>query len=425
MGLIAKRNERVLNSKPMTCRLWRALAVLTGVLWWGSQPVAGQVLFRKLHLENTFFCEGANVADFNRDGHLDVVSGPFWYAGPDFQKRHVIHEPTPYDPHGYSENFLTYSADFNGDSWVDILYVPWPGKDAFWFQNPGASLEENEQSWVPHRALTDVGNESPAWIDLNGDQRPELVFNIQGQLGYATWDPMQPDRMWEFHPISDRRDYYQRYTHGLGVGDLSGDGRLDVLESAGWWEQPHSLNTEPWIWHPYPFAEAGAQILVGDLNGDGLNDVVTSWHCHNYGLVWHEQIRRENGQIDFRQHTILSPTPDVNSAEFRLSQMHALAWGDINQDGCLDIVTGKRFWAHGPQGDAEPSAAAVLVWFESQKTAEGQVDFTPRLIDNDSGVGTQVVATDVNLDRVPDIVVGNKKGTFLFLSQPRSAQAEK
>ncbi len=404
---------------------WPFVIALGVMFLAGPDRAAGQTEFQKLHLEPAFFCEGANVADINRDGYLDIVSGPYWYAGPDFQKRQAIHEPTRYDPHGYSENFLTYTADFNADGWVDILYVPWPGKDAFWFQNPGANLEQLERPWVSYRALTDVGNESPAWVDLNGDQRPELVFNIQGQLGYATWDPAQPDQMWAFHPISDRRDYYQRYTHGLGVGDLSGDGRLDVLESAGWWEQPESLKTCPWTWHAYPFAEAGAQLLVGDLNGDGRNDVATSWHCHNYGLVWHEQIRGADGQIAFRQHTILSPTPDANSADFRLSQMHALAWGDVNQDGRLDIVTGKRFWAHGPNGDAEPSAPAVLVWLENQKTAEGQIAFTPRLIDNDSGVGTQVVATDVNRDQVPDIVVGNKKGTFLFLSQPRAEQAGK
>ncbi len=96
-------------------------------------PVAA---YKRLQLTDKFHCEGAYYADFNRDGNLDVVSGPYWYAGPDFQQRHEVREPQEFDPKGYSDNFLTYTGDFNGDGWADILYVPWPGKDASWYENP-------------------------------------------------------------------------------------------------------------------------------------------------------------------------------------------------------------------------------------------------------------------------------------------------
>jgi hypothetical protein len=47
------------------------------------------------------------------------------------------------------------------------------------------------------------------------------------------------------------------------------------------------------------------------------------------------------------------------------------------------------------------------------------VDFVPYLIDNDSGIGTQVVAGDINGDKLPDVVVGNKKGTFVHIHESK------
>jgi hypothetical protein len=116
-------------------------------------------------------------------------------------------------------------------------------------------------------------------------------------------------------------------------------------------------------------------------------------------------------------HEIQSPSPDLNSDTLRISQMHALTLTDVNQDGLMDFVTGKRFWAHGPTGDAEPGAPAVLYWFELHRSPDGTAKFIPHRIDDDSGVGTQVTAVDLNRDQRPDMIVGNKKGSFLFLSK--------
>jgi len=377
-----------------------------------SEPPAPS--FKKLQLTEKFYCEGAYYADFNKDGKLDVVSGPFWYEGPDFQKKHEIRPQKAFDPKGYSDNFLTFTGDFNADGWADVLSVPWPGKEAFWYENPAGKPGH----WKQHLALKDVGNESPTLADINGDGQPDLLYNVTGYLGYATYDARKPQQPWTFHPITPKGNY-QRYTHGIGHGDINGDGRVDIVESSCWWEQPPEADLDqPWPKHPYKFAEAGAQMLVYDVNGDELADVITAWHCHRYGLVWHQQVRSDGGEITWKQHVILPPQPDLESSALRISQLHALDLVDINGDGLKDILTGKRFWAHGPSGDVEPNAPAVVYWFELRRDKDNGVQFIPHQIDDDSGVGTQVAATHLNDDGIADVIVGNKKGTFVHLSQP-------
>lgn len=370
--------------------------------------------YKKLVLSTDFYAEGAYYGDFNKDGHLDVVYGPYWYAGPDFKKKYEIYDPVAVDPKGYSDNFGVFTADFNNDGWMDVLVCPHPGTDSYWFENPQGKNEH----WKKHPAFKNVGNESQAMIDVNGDGIPDLIYNIDGQLGFGTYDPKKTNS-WKFNPVSTKDGKYQRYTHGIGAGDINGDGRVDMIESQGWWEQPENPKEgEAWIWHPFHFANAASHLLVFDVDGDGLNDVVCSWHCHEYGLFWWKQVRDESGKISWEKNVILSDNPDLNSDDLRFSQMHAFDAADINGDGLTDFVTGKRFWAHGPSGDKEPSAPAVLYWFELKRDGKGGASFIPHKIDDDSGVGTQVCATaDLNDDGIPDVIVGNKKGCFIFLSE--------
>ena len=193
---------------------------------------------------------------------------------------------------------------------------------------------------------------------------------------------------------------------------------MDIVENEGWWEQPKKPHETPWKFHKYKFAMAAAQMHVFDVDGDGLNDVVTSWHCHLYGLVWHQQKRDKSGAITWKRNEILPIKPNLESPALRISQMHSLAVADINGDGLPDLVTGKRYWAHGSNGDREASAPAVLYWFELKRDAQDGVNFIPHKIDDNSGVGTQITTKDLNYDGIPDIIVSNKKGSFIFLSIP-------
>jgi hypothetical protein len=361
--------------------------------------------WKKIQVTDRFYAEGANIGDFNRDGIMDVVAGPYWIEGPDFAKVHPYMEEKAYDPKRYSKNFLAFVYDFNGDTWPDVLIYGFPGQDASWYENP----QGKAGLWIRHKVVDTLDNESPDFEDVTGDGVPEIVGSTGGRLGYFT----QGD--WRFHPISPL-SHYERFTHGLGVGDVNGDGKKDILEKDGWWEQPKELTGDPeWTFHAVKFGEGGAQMYVYDVNGDGRNDVITSIDAHAGGLSWFEQ--QKDGT--FQQHVILGEKEEDSPYGLRFSQIHAIDLVDMDGDGLKDIVTGKRFWAHGPNKDPEPNAPAVLYWFKLVRGKGGKVDWIPFLIDDDSGVGVQVVARDLNGDSYPDVVVANKKGIFIHLGEAK------
>jgi hypothetical protein len=397
---------------------------------------AEEVTFTRLQLNDQFWSEGANFGDLNNDGINDIVSGPWWWEGPDFSRRHEYYPATASfqlqlgpmttvtvpgfegalgKENKYSDNFFVWIHDFDADRWNDILVIGFPGRETSWYENPKGKAGH----WKRHVIFTQTDNESPTFTDLTGDGRPELVCITRGRYGYAQPDWKDPSRPWAFHPISPNNKY-GNFTHGMGVGDVNGDGRADLLEKNGWWEQPPSLSGDPvWTFHAAPFGAGGSQMHAYDVNRDGLNDVITALTAHEFGLAWFEQ-RRENGGTSFRQHILVNKTPDESPHGVKFSEIHAIDLVDMDGDGLKDIVTGKRFWSHGRTGDPDRNDAAVLYWFRLTRRPGGAVDYVPHLVDDASGVGVQVVAGDINKDGAPDIVVGNKRGTFVFLRNARA-----
>lgn len=401
-------------------------------------------VFKKQHLEPFYWSEGAAFGDLNRDGKVDAVYGPYWWEGPGFRERHEIYAParktTVKDVDGsertfpgyeggfgrknaYSnDNFFTFVYDFDGDGWNDVLTFGLPHTPAYLYLN---SAEKGGQ-WARHTVLDEVDNESPTFVDLTGDGRPEIVCVNGGNFGYASPDWKNPTAKWKFTPVSGGGSW-QRYTHGLGVGDLNGDGRLDLLFKDGWFEHPAApAGGPPWTFHPYFFAPAAAQMFVYDVNGDGRPDVITALAAHGFGLAWYEQLKERlpDGNLQFKPHIFMNRQPAENRYGVVFSEIHAVELVDVDGDGLKDIVTGKCFWAHGPTGAPESNAPAVLYWFRLVRQPDGGVDWVPQLIDADSGVGRQVGLGDVNGDGRPDIVIGNKKGAFVFTNQAATISKE-
>jgi hypothetical protein len=419
----------------------RAAVLVLTALSTATPAVAEELhTFKRIQLSDQFWGEGATFGDLNRDGVNDIISGPWWWEGPEFKKRREYYpatttfklklgpmtevevpgfEGTLGKENKYSDNFFAWVLDFNKDGWNDILIIGFPGKDTSWFENP----KGKDGHWVRHKIFDQTDNESPTFADLTGDGQPELVCITKGQYGYAAPDWSNPAKPWTFHPITPTNKY-GNFTHGMGIGDVNGDGRFDLLEKNGWWEQPASLTGDPvWTFHKQPMGAGGSQMHVYDVNGDGLNDIITALAAHEFGLAWYEQ-HREGSAIRFREHILMNRTPQDNPYGVKFSEIHAIELIDMDGDGLKDIVTGKRFWSHGRTGDPDRNDAAVLYWFKLARHAGTGVDYIPDLIDSESGVGTQVVAGDINGDGLPDIVVGNKRGTFVHLHEKKTVSRE-
>ncbi len=394
------------------------LSLTCGVALVASLPIfaAPALTWKTQRLTDEFQAEGAAAGDFNKDGKMDVVYGPWWFEGPDFTVKHQIYPHAPIDPHGYSKNFLAYAPDLNGDGWADVLVLGFPGAESYWFENPQGA----DGDWKRHDILKVTDGESPVWTDITGDGKPEIVCGRDGYFGYAS-PGEDPTQEWPFTRISSANACGGRFTHGMGVGDVNGDGKMDLLEKNGWWEQPADLDKQPvWTFHPYLFTEAGgAQMFAYDFDGDGDNDILTSLAAHGFGIAWFEQIKNDKGAIDFIKHELMPTDPKAPSKLPIFGVIHAVDLADMNGDGVKDIVTGQRHWAHAPNadgtgGDVGVNLPPVLYWLEVKRGGtSGAAEFIPHLIDDKSGVGTQVMVVELDGHTPPEIVVGNKNGAFV------------
>jgi hypothetical protein len=391
------------------------MLVMFGVIGLACHLEGKEPIFRKRVLQQEFFAEGASGGDFNGDGEGDIVSGPWIYWGPTFSEKHAIYEPKPFSVNGYSDNFFAFAYDVDGDKNLDVIFVGFPGAPGWWQKNPGGDAAAKEK-WQRFETMPAVDNESPIFGDLTGDGKPEVICAYQGTNGYFEIGE-DPTKTWTFRAVTPKRGY-QRFTHGLGIGDVNDDGRTDLLEKDGWWEHPQDLQQTPWKFHAFAFSgPGGAQMHAVDLDGDGRNEVVTSLAAHGYGLAYY---KKEDPQGDrFTRVDIMTDKVETSPTDLAVSQLHAVDIADINADRVPDIVTGKRWWAHNG-GDAGENAPALLIWFETVRTPSG-LRFVPNVIDGNSGVGTQVQVFDLNSDKRPDIVVGSKRGVFALM---QSAEGE-
>ncbi len=392
------------------------------------------ITWKKTTLDDKFHSEGVAIADVNNDGQVDVLVGEYWYEAPNWT-RHEMQTPGDYGDglRSYSKVFCCWAQDFNNDGYLDCLVIAFPGEPCYWLENPkGQGTKDGKPThWKKHIVWHSACNETPQYVDLFGNGQRVLLMGFQpenspgniGQMAYFTPDPKDPTAKWIMHPISEpstpptlqdgkpvagthkEMPGTQKFSHGLGIGDLNGNGRMDVLTIGGWWEHPEKPDGKtPWKLHRYNMNEACADIYVMDVDNDGKADILNT-SAHRFGIWWHKQRSSGESGAAFEKRDIFKEM---------VSETHAANFVDIDGDGQKDLVTGKRWWSHGR---AEPGSdgPALITWLRITRDKDGMATFTPYTIDDNSGIGTQFVVADINGDGLLDVISSNKKGVHVIV----------
>ena len=243
-----------------------------------------------------------------------------------------------------------------------------------------------------------------AW-DVDGDGIPEIVPNT----------PNDPLVVYRLKTVGGKgtgsfdsiKIYNEKQGHGLGFGDINGDGRGDFILNTGWLEAPVNRYKDPWIFHPgLDLGTSSVPIIVVDVNKDGLNDMIVG-QAHDYGLDWYEQKKDKNSKkISWIKHAI-----DPYNSQF-----HAMQWIDIDGDGKEELVTGKRYRAHNGNdpGESDPLGIYYYKWngdsFTKQIVSYGTLG-------EGKGVGIYFSVTDLTGSGRKDIVVAGKDGLYIFYNK--------
>lgn len=353
--------------------------------------------FRKVLIADERF-ESAGVMDVDNDGVLDIVSGAFWYRGPDFRSRLPVGEVAMFGE--YYDDFSTVPIDVNGDGFVDFVTGGWFGKTLQWRENPGDPGKE----WPLHVIAETENIETTRGWDIDGDGQLEIIPNTPG-------GPLRVyklvDGRFETHVI-----WNGAQGHGLGCGDIAGNGRMDIALCHGWLEAPADPYGGEWVYHDELELPRGASvpILVADITGNGRGDLIVGGG-HSYGLSWLEQ-RTENGM----RRWITNPIDPFNS------QYHDMHWMDLDGDGEMELVTGKRYRAHNGH---DPGAGDHVGIYYFKRLEDGFskqiVDFgAPRV---GTGVGIHFDCADLTGNGLPDIVAPGKDGLYVFFNEGLSGDS--
>jgi hypothetical protein len=390
-----------------------ALATIGALAVFTAPPLAraGEPSWKLHTINGKSAFEAAGAIDVNNDGKLDVVSGDTWYEAPNWTPHHVRNVAKQGT---YYNCFATLPMDVNADGHVDFITVGYFSKNVGWVENPG----KTDQDWKYHEIDLPGTSEAAQLVDLTGDGKPEVLPNPTNVVVWYELEKAGNTPVWKKHDFGTAAA-----GHGVGSGDVNGDGRTDLLTPKGWFEAPADPSHDTWAWHPdWNLGSTGIEILAKDVDGDGLADVVFG-NGHNYGLFWLKQGKSAGGDRTWTKSTI----------DDKVASVHSLIWADIDGDGKLnEVVTGKRVYAH----EIEPGATdgSVVAWYafdrpsnkwvrhtvfqgEPAKNApakgpdrDAQKDFPP----GTAGTGLQIGAVDLDNDGDLDLLCPGKSGLYWF-----------
>jgi hypothetical protein len=354
--------------------------------------------FERSRIGSTVF-EAASVFDVNKDGKPDIVSGELWSEGPDFVKQHKI---CTLEKNGdYFDDFSCYPMDVNGDGYEDIISGGWWGQKVLWRENPKGQTTE----WTTHE-IGQVGNvERNCFWDVDGDGQVEIVPNTPGNIQHVfrLVRDAKGKGTAKFEDCIISKDI--KTGHGLGFGDINGDGRGDIVINNGWFGAPSKPWSETWTWRQeFELSEPAASVpmIVHDVNADGINDIIVG-QGHSYGLAWWEQKREGDGKRTWTKHEI----------ETDKSQFHDMTFADVDNDKEPELVTGKRWRAH-PEGDPGVNDPLGLYYYEINKGDFKRITLNFGPPETTSGAGIYTWVADVDGNGWKDIVAPGKEGLYLF-----------
>jgi hypothetical protein len=398
-----------MNTRPLLPALVLAAAAVTLVAQQkgpkGAAPRSLKWRIQQLHKDHN---EGLALGDIDGDGKLDITAGEYWYAAPDF-KPQPLRRIAPFGI-DYMQNSSEHLHDMDGDGDLDVVTIAFTEPNLMWYENPGAG-NYGPDGWKAH-VLVDTeikANEAAYLHDIDGDGVPEWIVN--------SWIPTNPMHIYRLVRGEDGLVRAEKHVvaesgngHGIGFGDINGDGLQDIVFGNGWYECPaDGPFSGPWtLRSDFVLPHASCPMLVLDLDGDGRNDILWG-DGHNYGLYWHEQLEPQpDGTTTWRQHLI----------DKRFSQAHCLAWADLDNDGRPELITGKRYYAHSGKdpGANDNITVQYYKWFPETKTwSKHLISDAPA--GEGPGIGLQIRVADLDGNGWLDIAVPGKSGTHILWNE--------